>query len=292
MKKLLSLLLVCALAFTMVACSSGDASKDSTAASTAGQGTEANASSGDTQAASGDYTTIKDGTLMVGMEIGYPPMEYYDEDGTTPIGFDVEVAKAVAEYLGLQVEYVDTAWDGIFAGVNTDKYDCIISCVSITEDRKESLFLTKPYVGNQLVLLTPTDSEINSLEALNGHTTCVQAETTADDYMKAHAAELGCELNQYDKVLNCFDELKTGRVDSVFVDSVVAAYYLGDDANSYHTVWENEELEPIAIALKKGNDALGAAIDEALEALTENGKLIEISNKYFGNDLVTPVRES
>jgi polar amino acid transport system substrate-binding protein len=76
----------------------------------------------------------------------------------------------------------------------------------------------------------------------------------------------------------------------VFVDSVVASYYLGEDANAYHTVWENTELEPIGIALKKGNDALANKIDEALEALTQDGTLIELSQKFFGDDLVTPVR--
>ncbi|MDR0597730.1 MAG: transporter substrate-binding domain-containing protein, partial [Treponema sp.] len=59
--------------------------------------------------------TIEEGVLSVGMEIGYPPMEYYDSDGTTPIGFDVSMAKALAEKMGLQVKFIDTAWDGIFA---------------------------------------------------------------------------------------------------------------------------------------------------------------------------------
>ena len=70
---------------------------------------------------SGDSLTIKDGTLMVGLEIGYPPMEYFDEDGATAIGFDVELSKALSEEMGLEVELVDTAWDGIFAGLDADK---------------------------------------------------------------------------------------------------------------------------------------------------------------------------
>jgi polar amino acid transport system substrate-binding protein len=105
-KKLLSLAICAAMALSLVAC-------------------------GSTKSSDSDSYTIKEGKLMVGMEIGYPPMEYYDADGTTPIGFDVEVSKAVADYLGLEIEYVDTAWDGIFAGVNTDKYDVIFSSVSI-----------------------------------------------------------------------------------------------------------------------------------------------------------------
>ena len=234
--------------------------------------------------------TLKDGVLMVGMEIGYPPMEYFDTDGSTPIGFDVEVAKAIADKMGLEVEYVDTAWDGIFAGVDTDKYDCIISCVSITDSRKEQFNLTKPYVSNHTVLIVPNDSDIDSLEALNGHSTAVQAETTSDDYMKEHGDELGVELFQYDKVINCFDDLKTGRTDSVFTDSVVAAYYLGDEASNYKTVWENDEQEPIGICLKKGNDALTEKIDETIDELYADGTMKTIAEKYFGTDLTEGLR--
>ena len=244
----------------------------------------------DAAALTAEVTTIKDGTLMVGVEIGYPPMEYFDTDGATPIGFDVEVANALADYLGLDLELVDTSWDGIFAGVDTGKYDCIISCVSITDERKEQFNLTKPYVSNHTVLIVPNDSEIDSMEALNGHSTAVQAETTADDYMKEHGAELGAELFQYDKVINCFDDLKTGRTDSVFTDSVVAAYYLGDEASNYKTVWENDELEPIGICLKKGNDGLTQAIDDALDALSADGTLGTIAEKYFGTDLTAGLR--
>lgn len=244
----------------------------------------------DAAALTAEVTTIKDGTLMVGVEIGYPPMEYFDTDGATPIGFDVEVANALADYLGLDLELVDTSWDGIFAGVDTGKYDCIISCVSITDERKEQFNLTKPYVSNHTVLIVPNDSEIDSMEALNGHSTAVQAETTADDYMKEHSAELGVELFQYDKVINCFDDLKTGRTDSVFTDSVVAAYYLGDEASNYKTVWENDELEPIGICLKKGNDGLTQAIDDALGALSADGTLGTIAEKYFGTDLTAGLR--
>lgn len=244
----------------------------------------------DAAALTAEVTTIKDGTLMVGVEIGYPPMEYFDTDGATPIGFDVEVANALADYLGLDLELVDTSWDGIFAGVDTGKYDCIISCVSITDERKEQFNLTKPYVSNHTVLIVPNDSEIDSLEALNGHSTAVQAETTADDYMKEHGTELGVELFQYDKVINCFDDLKTGRTDSVFTDSVVAAYYLGDEASNYKTVWENDELEPIGICLKKGNDGLTQAIDDALDALSADGTLGTIAEKYFDTDLTAGLR--
>ena len=98
--------------------------------------------------------TITDGKLTVGMEIGYPPMEYMDETGLNPMGFDVDIANALGELLGLEVELVNTAWDGIFAGLDKDQYDMIISSVSITPDRQAAYELTEPYVSNQLVIVT------------------------------------------------------------------------------------------------------------------------------------------
>lgn len=293
MKKNLYLLtLAAALTASLCACgsSSGSAEAPASAAATAtAAGTTAAKQEADEAVKA--LPTLKDGVLMVGVEIGYPPMEYFDTDGTTPIGYDIEISNALAEYLGLDLELVDTAWDGIFAGVKTDKYDCIISSVSITEERQKEFNLTKPYVSNHTVLIVPKDSGISSLETLKGHSTAVQAETTSDEFMRERSAEMNVELFQYDKILNCFDDLKAGRVDSVMTDSVAASYYLGDDADLYRTVWENEELEPIGICLKKGNDALTEAIEGALDALYKDGTLGGIAVKYFGTDLTEGLRD-
>jgi polar amino acid transport system substrate-binding protein len=97
--------------------------------------------------------TLEKGVLTIGMEIGYPPMEYLDTDGKTPIGFDVSMAKALAEKLGLKYKFVDTAWDGIFAGVDTDKYDCIISSVTFTDERLAAHNFTRPYIGNSQAMV-------------------------------------------------------------------------------------------------------------------------------------------
>lgn len=101
-----------------------------------------------------DADLMTPGVLTVGSEIGYPPMEYYADDGTTPIGFDIDVGKAIAELLGLEYRVVDTAWDGIFAGVDRGDYDCIISSVSITPERLEVFSLTDPYIANALCIVT------------------------------------------------------------------------------------------------------------------------------------------
>ncbi len=89
------------------------------------------------------------GILKVGMEIGYPPMEYLASDGKTKLGFDVDIANEIGELLGIEVEFINTAWDGIFAGLEKGEYDCIISAVSITEERQAKYILTEPYVSNK-----------------------------------------------------------------------------------------------------------------------------------------------
>jgi ABC-type amino acid transport substrate-binding protein len=97
--------------------------------------------------------TIQDGKLLVGMEIGYPPMEYMDESGLTPLGFDVDLSYELGKLLGLEVELVNTAWDGIFAGLDKEQYDVIISSVSITPERQEAYELTEPYIANALCIV-------------------------------------------------------------------------------------------------------------------------------------------
>ncbi len=240
----------------------------------------------------GEGLTLKEGVLQVGLEIGYPPMEYLDEDGVTPIGFDIDVANELAARLNLTLELVDTAWDGIFASLDSSRYDVIISAVSITPTRQENYNLTKPYIANKLVLVTAKDLPIKSPDDLAGYRVAVQTETTADVYMKAKM-EAGLTVNDYfvyDKIIQCFEELKLNRVDAVLVDSVVAAYYLGADADKFSIVWENEEAEPMGLCLKKGNDALTQAIEETIDAMYAEGKMTEIAMKHFGIDTTAGVR--
>ena len=268
LKKVLALTLTAVMMFAFAACGGGSSSGNGSADS--------------------DSLTLNEGKLKVAMEIGYPPMEYFDKDGTTPIGFDVEMSKAIADYLGLEVEYVDVAWDGIFSGLDSDKYDIVCSSCSITPERQKNYLMTEPYVQNRIELLVPKGSDITSLDNVQGKSVAVQAETTCDIYLKDH--DKGCEVMQYDKVINCFDELKANRVDAVLVDSVVASYYLGDDEDKYDVVWEGEDAEPLGITLKKGNTQLCEKIEEALDALAADGTTTEIAMKYFGDDITDGLR--
>jgi polar amino acid transport system substrate-binding protein len=237
--------------------------------------------------------TIKKGTLMVGMEIGYPPMEYFGADGKTPIGFDVEMGKAIADKMGLKVQFVDTAWDGIFAGVNANKYDCIMSSVTINPARQAAHNFSKPYVSNTLAMVLMKDTKVTarSPEECVGLDVAYQDETTSEHYMRELESKgLKFNLREYEKVMYCFDELRLGRVDVIVTDLLVAYEYIAQANSPFEIVWESSEPEQFGICMKKGNDALTNAINEALDALFADGTMLKISNNTFGMDLVTSAR--
>jgi len=236
--------------------------------------------------------TIKKGVLMVGMEIGYPPMEYMADDGVTPIGFDVSFSKALAQKMGLDVQFVDTAWDGIFAAVNTKKFDCIISSVTINPARLTAHNFSKPYIQNTLAIVMPKETKykVRSPQDLAGLGVSYQEETTSDSYM-TELAEKGLMFTayEYDKVMYCFDELKLGRVDAIMTDLLVAYEYVAR-SDFFEIVWQGGE-EEFGVCMRKGNDALTQAIDKALDELFADGTMVKISKDIFnGMDLVSPVR--
>lgn len=240
------------------------------------------------KAEKGEFT-IEKGVFKVGMEIGYPPMEYYDTDGKTPIGFDVEMSALLAEKLGLQLECIDTAWDGIFAGLETDKYDAVISAVTVTEERKGSMEFSTPYIGNGQAIILKKDSSlpITKPEDLAGLKVAYQAETTSDFYMEKLAkAGLKFEPCEFDKVINAYDELALGRCDAVISDALVSAAYLGPDSK-FKSVWQGDADEFFGIAIKKGNTVLQQKLNDALSELAADGSLKAVSEKIFGANLIS-----
>lgn len=246
------------------------------------------------KSASADGLTLEKGKLKIGMEIGYPPMEYYAEDGKTPAGFDVELGKAVAAKLGLEPEFVDTAWDGIFAGLDTDKYDVVMSAVTITDERKQTMNFSKAYIGNGQALILNKNSKVTakSPDDLSGLKVGYQAETTSNIFMDKMAEKgLKFEAEEYDKVMNAYDDLSLGRSDAVISDALVSVSYLSKPDNPFVMVWQGPADEFFGVALKKDNAKLTDAVNGAIDSLVADGTMKNISQKVFGVDLVSNVNK-
>ncbi len=237
--------------------------------------------------------TITDGVLKVGCEVGYPPFEYYDVDGKTPIGFDMELAKEVASRLGMKCEIIDTAWDGILAGLDTDKYDCIMSAMTITPDRSANYAFTRPYIGNgqSIVVLKTSQLAISSPAELTGLQVGYQDETTSDIFMTKQAQEgLKFTPAEYDKVLNAFDDLRLGRIDAVCADALVSVSYLSSPDSPFKMIWQGTPDEYFGICVKKSNTELQQKMDKIVAEMFEDGSLLKISEKIFNADMISTAK--
>jgi len=226
--------------------------------------------------------TIEEGLLSVGVEIGYPPMEYYDTDGVTLTGFDIELARALAQKLNLQIRFVDTAWEGLLAGLDSNRYDMAIN-ITILPERQKRFNFTKPYIDSSMtiVILKGSSLKIENPQDIAGLRVAYQGDTTAQYFTEKLGSQgIGFSTFSYDKIINCFDDLKLRRVDLVVVDSIVASYYSGGNSQ-FEIAWSGPSDEFIGICLKKGNDALTAALDNALDELLADGTMREISQKFF-----------
>ena len=238
-----------------------------------------------------DLSNVKlmsEGVLSVGCEVGYPPFENFAEDGTTPIGFDVDIITEVARRLGLEVNIINTAWDGIFAGIDNN-YDLVCSACTITAERKESMAFSTPYISNyQAVILKAGDTkEITSFNDLDGMTVAVQKETTSDELISDYKSTgtIDVEVVANEKVLSCFTQLDNGEVDAVLVDSTVADGYLAKNPDKYIYAFKDEsEAEEFGIAMGLQNTALKEAVDWALAGMEADGFIAETRDYWFGGE--------
>lgn len=285
--KALALASVCSLVLaSFTACGSSDEAGTEPAAESEAATDEAAAnetSSIDTSA----IDLMTDGVLTVGVEIGYPPFESYADDGTTPIGVDIEIMTAIAEKLGLEVNFVDTAWDGIFAGIDVN-YDCVCSAVTITSERQQTMLFSTPYIDNyqSVVVMADSDLEVTSFHDLDGKTIAVQKETTSDELMSDYndTNTISVQIVANEKVTSCFSQLENGEIDAVVCDSTVADGQLAKNSNYKLAYEDNSEAEQFGVAMGLENEALQTAINQALVELEEEGTIDEILNYWFGGD--------
>lgn len=232
--------------------------------------------------------TKEDNNLKIGMEVGYPPMEMVDTDGRTPIGFDVDIGKELAKRLNKKdLSIINTGWDGIFLGLEGKKYDCIISSVSITKEREAAYHVSNPYVANRLVIITKKETtNITKPEDLVGQKTGVQVSTTSEDFLKEQIKNgKKIDYTPYPKITQAITDLKIGRIQAVVVDIVVAKYYLNQDKNTFNTVWQSSDKEPLGIVFHKSNKQMCDQTNQALEDMRKDGTLAKISEKWFGADI-------
>ena len=234
---------------------------------------------------------LADGVLSIGVDDTYLPMEFRDDQNEL-VGFDIDFANALAEELGVKVEFETVAWDGIFNGLNAKQYDVIISSTSITPERIEGFSMTDPYVANGIVIVSRKDATpVKTFKELEGKSLGAQIETTADiaaEKLKVDEA-VNVEIKKFDGMLDAFAALQGKQIDNVITDVGVAMYYVAQNPDLYVVSSEVLTNEPIGITSRLADTATTEKLNEAIKALQESGKMTEISMKWFGQDMTTDI---
>ena len=285
LKTLAVMAIIPMLAFT--ACSKDedkteDTTKDTTVVNTTEDTTEVEASVDDS------LTKIMDkGEFILGLDASFPPMGFTNEEDEI-VGFDIDLAKEVCSRLGVELKLQPIDWDMNVTELNAGNIDCVWNGMSINETRKEVMNLSDPYMKNEMVFVVKKDSGYKTLDNLADKVIAVQNGSSAQDILdESDFVNTIAEEVLKDNNPAAFQELDMGTVDSVFVDSIVADYYITSLEKDYEILEEGLFEEEYAIGFRKNDQALRDKIQEVLSEMKADGKMAEISTDWFGKDITT-----
>ena len=227
-------------------------------------------------AATSTVPTVTEGKLIMATNAYFPPYEYYE--GNEIVGIDVEIAEAIGEKLGLEVEIQDMEFDSIITAVATGKADIGLAGMTVTPERAKNINFSDTYAtGIQSVIVTE-DSDIQSIDDLAGKKIGVQLSTTGDIKASEQFGEENVE--KFNKGNDAVMALSQGKIDAVIIDNQPALSYVAstDGLKILDTQYAEEEY---AACIAKGNDALLDAVNGALAELKEDGTIQSILDKYI-----------
>ncbi|MBP0714191.1 cystine ABC transporter substrate-binding protein [Burkholderia sola] len=228
------------------------------------------------------------GTLRVGLEGTFPPFNSKNPQGEL-VGFDVDIAKAVAAKLGVKAEFVTTEWSGIIAGLQAGKFDVIANQVGITDKRKETLDFSPAYTFSSAQLIQRKDDtrEFKSLDDLKGKKLGVALGT---NYMDMAKSVPGIDVKTYPGAPEYLRDLAAGRLDAALNDRLMLAYLTKNSQLPLRPGANVGSANPSGIPFKKGNPKFQKAIDDAMTQLEADGTFTKISDKWFGIDVTKPIK--
>lgn len=212
--------------------------------------------------------------LTMATNAEFKPFEYIE--GEEIVGVDIDMAQAIADYLGYKLEITNIDFDAALTGVVTGKYDVAVAGITATDDRRENMNFSEYYFKASQSIIVNADSEIQGKADLEGKVIACQEGTTGEQYL----LDENYNIQSFKTAPEAVSALKAGKVDAVIVDNAVAKALSAEQGGATVVLDEALTEEEYAIALRKGNDELTAKINEALEAIKKDGTLTKIFDKY------------
>ena len=223
--------------------------------------------------------------VRIAMSGLYPPFNYFD-DRNQLVGFDVDIAKEIARRTGREPELITTAWDGILAGLVAKKFDLIIGSMAITEQRKKSVNFTDPYYVSGAQLIVRKGAKITGPKDLRGKVVGVTLGETYDAYVRKSVAGVKRVATYKGGVPNLLLELNNKRIDAFVSDRLVGLYAIKKAGSDAVLAGELLYQEEMGIAVHKDNTELLADVNTALAGMKEDGTYAQISEKWFGRNIL------
>ena len=227
------------------------------------------------------------GTFILGLDDSFPPMGFRDEDNNI-VGFDIDVAKKVAEKLGVEFVAQPISWDAKELELNSGNIDCIWNGMSITPEREASMAMTWPYLNNQMVFYVKADSGIKAAEDLAGKSVAVQNGSYAEELLNGDFADLAATMDSvigYDEYLTALMDLQQGGCDAVLIDLVVGEYKVSGMGATDLMAAVALADDNYGIGFRKEDVALRDKVQEILMELKADGTLAEICKNWFTEDI-------
>lgn len=227
---------------------------------------------------------VEKGKMIVGFT-EYPPMGFKENGEIT--GFDIDIAKAVGEKLGVDIEFVYIDWDAKVLELEAGNIDMIWNGLTITEDRKKEILFSKPYFNNRIVILTLKDSMINSINDLAEMNVGVELQSSGQSALESSVVfESIKEMVKYTTITEAVLDLKAGGIDAIVADEIFARYAVSKEVDAYKIPDDVFNSENYGIGFRLEDVALRDKIDQIIDELAEDGTALEISLKWFGEDLL------
>ncbi len=225
------------------------------------------------------------GKITVALEGDWAPWSFHDTETDDVIGFDADVARAIAAKLGVEAEIIEAPWESLFAGLDSGRYDLVINGVEITEERSEKYSFSVPYGYIHTALIVKSDNdEITSFEDLNGKSTVNSLGST---YMEL-AESYGASATGVSTLAETLTQVLQGRVDATLNADVSFYDYMNQHPDAELKIaCVTDDASSVAVPMRQGDDdaSLRDAVNSAVSALLADGTIAALSQKYFGSDI-------
>jgi len=221
--------------------------------------------------------------LVVGTDAAYAPFESQNEKGEI-VGFDIDLVRAVAQKAGLEVKFVNTPWEGIFNALAQGDRDLLVSSITITDERKQTLDFSDPYFDAHQLIAVKQNAKVTSFADLKSLKVGVQTGTTGDEVVSKLLGKNSTQVRRFESAPLAIKELESSGVDAVVIDNGVLVNYTANNPGSNLRVINDAAFQPerYGIAVRKGNAGLLAKINQGLADVRADGTYKRIYAGYFG----------